>query len=62
VGFIASALRCNCVLLKDVEGIMTADPKIVKNARLVSNVDYLTAIELAHYGPKVFLRKRSHPP
>jgi len=59
--FIASALHCSCVLLKDVEGIMTADPKIVKNARLVSNVDYLTAIELAHYGSKVVFEKAIAP-
>ena len=59
--FIASALHCNCVLLKDVEGIMTADPKIVRNARLVSNVDYLTAIELAHYGSKVVFEKAIAP-
>lgn len=29
--FVASALHCDCVLLKDVEGFMSADPKIVKS-------------------------------
>jgi aspartate kinase len=59
--FIASALHCDCVLLKDVEGIMSADPKIVASARLLSEVDYLTAMELAHYGSKVVFEKALAP-
>ena len=59
--FIASALHCDCVLFKDVEGILSADPKIVKNARLLTEVDYLTAMELAHYGSKVVFEKAIAP-
>lgn len=59
--FIAAALRCDCVLLKDVEGIMSADPKIVNNPRLLAEVDYPTAMELAHYGSKVIFEKAIAP-
>jgi len=59
--YVASALGCRCVLYKDVDGIMTADPKIVKNAKLVTNIDYLTAIELARYGSKVLFEKAVRP-
>jgi aspartate kinase len=59
--FVASALGCDCILLKDVEGIMSADPKLVPNARLLTEVDYPTAIELAHYGSKVVFEKAILP-
>jgi aspartate kinase len=59
--FIASALGCDCILLKDVEGIMSADPKLVPNAKLLTEVDYPTAIELAHYGSKVVFEKAIVP-
>lgn len=38
---------------KDVPGIMTADPKIVPDARLVKNISYKAALELSHFGAKV---------
>jgi aspartate kinase len=38
---------------KDVEGVMTADPRIVPGARLVSHMSYDEAGELAAYGAKV---------
>jgi len=59
--YVASALGCECVLYKDVDGIMTADPKVVKNARLVAKIDYPTAIELARYGSKVLFEKAIYP-
>lgn len=59
--FVASALECDCVLLKDVEGIMSADPKLVPNAKLLTEIDYPTAIELAHYGSKVIFEKAIMP-
>jgi aspartate kinase len=39
-------------LLSDVDGLMTADPKIVKNAKLLKEVSYLEAIEMAMFGAK----------
>ncbi|RLF08933.1 MAG: aspartate kinase [Thermoprotei archaeon] len=38
---------------KDVEGIMTADPKIVPSARPISRISYDEAAELAYFGAKV---------
>jgi aspartate kinase len=59
--FIASALHCDCVLFKDVEGVMSADPKIVANPKLLAELDYSTAMELAHYGSKVIFEKAITP-
>jgi len=39
-------------LLSDVDGLMTADPKIVKNAKLLKEVSYIEAIEMAMFGAK----------
>ncbi len=38
---------------KDVPGIMTADPKIVKNPRTISTLSYMEAAELSALGAKV---------
>jgi aspartate kinase len=38
---------------KDVEGVMSADPRIVPTARLISNMSYDEAGELAAFGAKV---------
>lgn len=39
-------------LMSDVDGLMTADPKIVKNAKVLSEVSYIEAIEMAMFGAK----------
>jgi aspartate kinase len=39
-------------LMSDVDGLMTADPKIVKNAKLLQEVSYTEAIEMAMFGAK----------
>lgn len=39
-------------LMSDVDGLMTADPKIVKNAKLLQEVSYVEAIEMALFGAK----------
>ncbi|MGP1587635.1 MAG: aspartate kinase [Treponemataceae bacterium] len=46
---------------KDVDGIMTADPRIINNARNVPQVTYEEASELAYYGAQV-LHPRSMIP
>jgi aspartate kinase len=38
---------------KDVDGILTADPRIVKNAKPVETVTYEEAAELAYFGAQV---------
>ncbi|MBS1975416.1 MAG: aspartate kinase, partial [Bacteroidetes bacterium] len=37
----------------DVSGMMTADPRIVPNAKAIFNISYLEAMELSHFGAKV---------
>ncbi len=41
------------VLWKDVPGILTADPRIVPDARLIPQLHHREAAEVAHYGAKV---------
>ena len=51
---IARSLGAQSVTLwKEVDGLMTADPKSVPNARLLPEVHYREAAELAFYGAKV---------
>ena len=37
----------------DVSGMMTADPRIVKTAKVISKLSYEEAMELSHFGAKV---------
>ena len=39
-------------LMSDVDGLMTADPKIVQNAKVLKEVSYVEAIEMALFGAK----------
>ncbi|MAT38599.1 MAG: lysine-sensitive aspartokinase 3 [Ectothiorhodospiraceae bacterium] len=43
----------NIEIWTDVDGILTADPKIVKNARRVQEMSFQEASELAYFGAKV---------
>ncbi len=38
---------------KDVDGIMTANPRIVKSAKMISVISFAEAMELAHFGAEV---------
>jgi aspartate kinase len=52
--FIAAACGAEeAQVWKDVDGILTADPRIVKNARPVEAVTYDEAAELAYFGAQV---------
>jgi len=46
---------------KDVDGILTADPRIVKNAKPVQNITYEEASELAYYGAQVLHPRAMQP-
>ena len=46
---------------KDVDGILTADPRIVKNARPVQTVTYEIASELAYFGAQVLHPRAMQP-
>jgi aspartokinase/homoserine dehydrogenase 1 len=37
----------------DVDGVMSADPRLVKNARILPQISYEEAIEMAYFGAKV---------
>lgn len=56
---LAAALRADqCEIYTDVEGVYTADPRIVKNARKLKEISYDEMLELASLGAKV-LHNRS---
>ena len=45
----------------DVDGLMTADPRIVKNSKVIEHVSYEEAMELSHFGAKVIYPPSIHP-
>ncbi|MBU3805013.1 MAG: aspartate kinase [Candidatus Cellulosilyticum pullistercoris] len=56
---IAAALHADrCEIYTDVEGVYTADPRIVKNARKLNEITYNEMLELASLGARV-LHNRS---
>jgi bifunctional aspartokinase / homoserine dehydrogenase 1 len=49
-----SALNCDRIeIWTDVSGMMTADPRLVINARVIPDISYQEAMELSHFGAKV---------
>lgn len=55
---VAQALKAKqVVLVTDVDGIMTADPKLVKSAKRISEIDVNSLIGLASSGQKFLQRK-----
>ncbi|MEM0287534.1 MAG: aspartate kinase [Nitrososphaerota archaeon] len=59
---LASALGANKVFIwTDVDGIMTADPKIVPEARIVPHLSFQEAIESAVFGAKKMHPKALEP-
>ncbi len=51
---IAAALQADvCEILTDVEGVFTADPRVVKSARKIDRISYEEMLELASAGAKV---------
>lgn len=45
----------------DVDGVMTADPRIVPDARTIPELSYREVAEMAHFGAKVLHPKSIHP-
>ncbi|MDI9646767.1 MAG: aspartate kinase [Archaeoglobales archaeon] len=59
---IAAALDADEVWLwKEVDGIMTADPKFVPNSKLIPEISYAEAMELSHFGAKILHPKALEP-
>ncbi|QVK18328.1 aspartate kinase [Mycoplasmatota bacterium] len=51
---IASSIKaCKCEIYTDVNGVYTADPRIVLNAKLLNKISYDEMLELASLGAKV---------
>jgi aspartate kinase len=46
---------------KDVDGILTADPTLIKNARPVETISYEAAAELAYFGAQVLHPRAMQP-
>ncbi len=51
IGEAVKAIRVE--IFTDVDGIMTADPKLVQDARIISDLSYLEVFQLADQGAKV---------
>ncbi len=59
---ISNIIKANCLeIWKDVDGIYTADPKIVKNAKFINMVSYSEMSDLAFFGNKVIAMTAMHP-
>ena len=56
VALAASLEAERCEVYTDVEGIYTADPRIVPQSRLISEISYDEMLELASYGAKMHPR------
>jgi aspartate kinase len=51
---IGASIRADEVWVwKDVDGLMTANPKFVKAARMIETISFAEAMELAHFGAEV---------
>ncbi|WP_407177096.1 aspartate kinase [Bradyrhizobium sp. STM 3562] len=50
----AAALKADCCeIIKDVDGVCSADPRIVANARLLRRLDFASLSEMCFWGAKV---------
>lgn len=58
----AGALQASALeIWTDVDGIMTADPRLVKKAFTVPQISYEEAMELSHFGAKVIFPATMQP-
>lgn len=52
--FLGAALGvCEVVIWKDVNGVLSADPRIVRDARVIDELTFDEATELAYFGAQV---------
>ena len=59
---VAAALRASvCEIWTDVDGVYSADPRQVKNAKLIDHLSYDEAMELSYFGAKVLHPKTIGP-
>ena len=51
---VAAGLNANLLeIWTDVSGMMTADPRLVSNVKIIPQISYQEAMELSHFGAKV---------
>lgn len=51
---IGAAIKADEVWVwKDVDGLMTANPRMVKRAKMISTISFAEAMEMAHFGAEV---------
>ena len=55
VALAAGLGRARCEIYTDVEGIFTADPRVVPDARKLDDITYEEMLELAQYGAQVMM-------
>jgi len=59
---IAAAINASVLeIWTDVDGFMTADPRIVENAYPIESLNYAEAMELSHFGAKVLYTPTVRP-
>jgi aspartokinase/homoserine dehydrogenase 1 len=62
VSILGAALDVECIeIWTDVNGVLTADPKKVRDAFSISSLNYEEAMELSHFGAKVIYPPTIHP-
>jgi aspartokinase/homoserine dehydrogenase 1 len=59
---VGAALSADAIeIWTDVDGVMTADPRFVKEARSIGQLSYNEAMELTHFGAKVIFPATMQP-
>ena len=59
---IAAVLNAECLeIWTDVDGFMTADPKVIKSAYTINELSYVEAMELCNFGAKVIYPPTIYP-
>jgi len=59
---IGYSIKCDEILIwKDVDGVMTANPKLYPAAKVISNISYQEASEISYFGGEVIHPKTMQP-
>jgi aspartate kinase len=59
---IGAAINADEILIwTDVDGIMTSDPRLIPDARVISSISYLEVMELSYFGAKVMHPRSIEP-
>lgn len=59
---LASALKASCLeIWTDVDGFMTADPKVINTAYVIGHLSFTEAMELCNFGAKVIYPPTIYP-